>query len=607
MADAGKRSPLFTESPLGVLALDRQGRVLDVNDPGCRDLGRPREQILNQPFFRWILPGDRDRAKAALETVLERRKVELRVRIRRGDGLPRLHLASVSPLCRGESVEGVLVFLRSFSERRDGGPESRQLQALLENLPGQFVLVTDKNGRIRYSSGLGRTHFHDNTAALGLPLKELMGPEREGEGNLDELLEHVCRGESWGGVQWHRRKDGVSFPVEVFASSYLDERTGQVLGGLLVGRDLSASRKWREVAEEVQPLARIGSLTGRISQEIREGLARLGAALSGNPGGARGERELGSARDELEGLQRFLDGIREFGDRGNPRPHSIPLADSAHRALERASGRMAAMGIQPVLEVPPNLPSIFADEVYLNRVLDIVLENALDAVEDSPIPLLRLELKNGSDGVVLRVTNSGSGVQEDWLGEIFDPFFSTRIGRPGLGLAVARGMMEAHGGRIWAEVPQEGFLVLALEFPRESPDREFPFRPTPLNLSRTRTVLIVDDDEAVRGAVGAFLSKVGYEVKEAWSGRSALAQLTSGRLPELVLTDLKMSDGSGYWFLEEMRREFPVLVKRTIIVTGDADHEAAHELSSETGCPLVRKPFEMPDLLEILDRVMLQN
>jgi CheY-like chemotaxis protein len=118
---------------------------------------------------------------------------------------------------------------------------------------------------------------------------------------------------------------------------------------------------------------------------------------------------------------------------------------------------------------------------------------------------------------------------------------------------------------------------------------------------------VVDDDEAVRVSLRAFLEKVGYQVREAWSGRSALAELTSARLPEIVITDLKMSDGSGYWFLEELEREFPRLVRRTVILTGDADHEAADGLAQRTGCPLVRKPFELPELMEVLDQVALGN
>ncbi len=605
MGDQGRQTPLFSQSPMGILVLDRQGQVVNVNEVGCRDLARARERIVGQPFSGWILPGDSSRAQDALEMVMAGQATRWRGRIRRGDGLPRVHRIHGVPLLRDGGVEGALLFLKDITESGQGRPELRQFQELLENLPGQFVVLTDRGGKIRYSSGLGRTHFRDSSTILGTHFRELVGHEREGEENVADLLRSVGEGKSWGGVQWHRRKDGVSFPVEVFASPQLDTKTGQVLGVMVVGRDLSPVRKFKELATRNEPLAHIGSLVGRIAQELEGGVDRLREAL-GDPGDESPD-SLEAGREELRRMRRFLEGIQEFGSRGVPRPRSLSLAERAHLAVERASGRMGSLGIQPILEVPPNVPQVFADEGFLDRILDIVMENALDAAEVSPIPLLRLEVNTGPEGVILRVTNSGSTLQKDWLDQVFDPFFTTRQGHSGLGLAIARGMMEAHQGRIWAEIPQDGFLTMALEFPKEAPDRVRPFRPSPLRLSRSRTVLVVDDDEAIRVALRTFLEKVGYQVKEAWSGRSALAQLTAGRLPEVVLTDLKMSDGNGYWFLEELGREHPKLVSRTIIITGDVDHEAAHDLSAQTGCPLVRKPFELPELLEVLDQVGLKN
>ncbi len=149
-------------------------------------------------------------------------------------------------------------------------------------------------------------------------------------------------------------------------------------------------------------------------------------------------------------------------------------------------------------------------------------------------------------------------------------------------------------------------MVVALELPYEAPEARLRFRPTPLTLTRTRTVLVVDDDEPVRSALRRFLEKVGFEVREAWSGRSALAQLTAGRPPELILTDLKMSDGSGYWFLDQLSRDYPDLLRRTVVITGDTDYQETTRVTREKGCPVMRKPFEPPELLDLLDEVALR-
>ena len=131
--------------------------------------------------------------------------------------------------------------------------------------------------------------------------------------------------------------------------------------------------------------------------------------------------------------------------------------------------------------------------------------------------------------------------------------------------------------------------------------------PVPLELGRTRTVLVVDDEEAVRLSIRRFLEKVGFEVREAWSGRSALAQITVGRPPELVLTDLNMLDGNGTWFLDQLSRDFPDLLRHTVIVTGNTAREEIRDLTRETGCPVMIKPLDLSQLLDVLDEVAVRS
>jgi CheY-like chemotaxis protein len=164
-------------------------------------------------------------------------------------------------------------------------------------------------------------------------------------------------------------------------------------------------------------------------------------------------------------------------------------------------------------------------------------------------------------------------------------------------------MVRAHDGHLWAEIPEPGVLRLSLELPKEAPDRVRDFRAVPLDLSRARRVLLVDGQEARRTNTRSFLEKLGYDVQEAWSARGAVAEITNGKLPEIVVTDLKLSDGSGAWFLGELEGQAPDLVPRTILLTADPDFEAAGQLAHHHGCAVVRKPVEPTELLEVLDTV----
>ena len=70
-----------------------------------------------------------------------------------------------------------------------------------------------------------------------------------------------------------------------------------------------------------------------------------------------------------------------------------------------------------------------------------------------------------------------------------------------------------------------------------------------------------------------------------------------------LATDLRMRDGSGFWFLTEVQRDFPDLLRKTVILTGDPDHHEVERLVAQTGCPVVGKPVELPELLELLDEI----
>lgn len=113
-------------------------------------------------------------------------------------------------------------------------------------------------------------------------------------------------------------------------------------------------------------------------------------------------------------------------------------------------------------------------------------------------------------------------------------------------------------------------------------------------------VLVIDDDASVRAAVRRFLEREGYEVTESASGREALARLREGAAVQLVVTDLKMKDGSGGWLLAQLGYEFPALLPRTLVMSGDAGGTAAAHVVARWHCPILPKPFGAAALVDAL-------
>ncbi len=279
----------------------------------------------------------------------------------------------------------------------------------------------------------------------------------------------------------------------------------------------------------------------------------------------------------------------------------MDLAEVAGTAVADLEEELADSGVRIELDAAVGLPQVYADPEHVRHIVTLLVRNAVEAMTGLATPVARVAVRQTGDGAILSVMDGGPGIAREWLERIFEPFFTTRTGQAGLGLALVRGLVEAQGGRVWADNSPDGGATMTVRLPLGASAPETPFRSVPLMLARSHSVLVVEDDESVRLPIRKFLEQVGYEVSEAWSGRSAMARITDVRPPEILITDLKMLDGSGYWLLDQIEEYYPGLLRRTVIVTGDTRREEALEVSLRTGCPLLAKPFDLPVLLALLE------
>lgn len=113
-------------------------------------------------------------------------------------------------------------------------------------------------------------------------------------------------------------------------------------------------------------------------------------------------------------------------------------------------------------------------------------------------------------------------------------------------------------------------------------------------------VLVVDDDATMRAMARHLLEAEAFEVSEAESGRDALGKLRAGPLPDYLVTDLKMADGSGGWLVSQVGYEFPALLPKTVVITGAAASAAAAHVTARWQCPTVAKPFTGAELVGVI-------
>jgi len=278
--------------------------------------------------------------------------------------------------------------------------------------------------------------------------------------------------------------------------------------------------------------------------------------------------------------------------------------------LERTIPKMIRIETHLARDLRP----ILADPIQIEQVIMNLATNARDAMPDGGC--IRIETENrmvsdddarrpagGASGpcVVLRVRDTGVGMDAGTMAKMFDPFFTTKVvgAGTGLGLSTIYGIVLGHGGWIHCESePGQGtcfdiFLPAAGETLR-APGEEAPVRPEPSKGSGT--ILIVDDEEMIRGLGKSLFEADGYSVVLAESGEKALDLFRQDtRRFDLVILDLGMPGMGGRKCLEEMRRLDPAV--KVLVASGYSESQNAPDLLDAGACGFIAKPFSAQSIL----------
>ena len=266
------------------------------------------------------------------------------------------------------------------------------------------------------------------------------------------------------------------------------------------------------------------------------------------------------------------------------------------RDTEPLLSRTIGEHIELRCELASHLPLVQIDSGQLAQVLVNLAVNARDAMSAGGV--LTISTAPCATGVLIAVEDSGYGMPAEVARKAFDPFFTTKPpgSGSGLGLATVYGTITQAGGAVSIEsVPARGTQVTI-----ELPATRLPAQSTaglegPLpGAGRGETILVVEDDQQVRGVAGRILAAHGYAVIEAEGGEDALAVVAAGEHVDLLLADVVMPGMSGVELAERLRRTQPELP--VLHMSGYADGNSGRDLSLELP-ELLEKPFSATDLL----------
>jgi two-component system NtrC family sensor kinase len=258
--------------------------------------------------------------------------------------------------------------------------------------------------------------------------------------------------------------------------------------------------------------------------------------------------------------------------------------------------------------LPGDLPPVNADRDQLHQVFLNLIVNAQHALAVVPGPR-RIRITGHAEAsiVVVAIGDNGPGMDIEVQRRAFEPFFTTKpqgMGT-GIGLAVSRGIVEAHGGSLTlaSSIGQGASFTIRLptapsaQLPDADAGEPLPFR------SLSGQVLVVDDEEELAELIAERLAADGLEIDIATSGTAAV-ELIRSRAYDVLITDLRMPDMDGSQLIAEVERIAPALLHRSIIITGDALGPELDATMADRRLPVLEKPLDFDALRGAVRRLL---
>ena len=591
----------------GILTLARDGTLLYASPSISDILGFSADQLVGRRIFDFVHPEDRPTAMRIFSECLAKPDLAIasESRYQTRDGSFR-HIEALTVNRLEESaVRAVVATIRDVSSRKESEKglheRERQFRALFDSALDAMVLVGDD-----------RTFLDANPAA-----SQLFGMSRERL--LTQVIDRFCPPEFPVAERWTEFVMAGEFKGDF--TLVIDQRSrrqvelsarAHVLPGrhLLVLRDTTERNELEARLRQGAKMEAVGRLAGGIAHDFNNLLTAilgccelLALELKERPDTWEDLEEIRGAATRAGSLTRQL---LAFSRRQVLNPKVLDLnteVESIRRMLSRLIGEDITLNTQ----LDPDLGQIKADPSQLEQILLNLAINARDAMPDGGT--LVIETANSEPPadwnqppercVMLGVRDNGVGMDETVRSHIFEPFFTTKeIGKgTGLGLATVYGIVKQSGGYITVESSPGKGAAFRVYFPRIQGLADRP-KPTP-RLSPvkagTATILLVEDELAVRRLASRLLRQQGYIVMEAANGLEALRLASDQKEPiHLLLTDVVMPGMSGPELALHLGREQSAM--KVIYMSGYADEAiGSHGVLAE-GMEFLQKPFTPHDL-----------
>jgi PAS domain S-box-containing protein len=619
----GKYRGLLEAAPDAMVVVNQGGDIVLLNVQAERQFGYVRDELLGQEVKAIVPEGFAERliadgTRSPAEALAQQIGMGLELTGRRKDGSEFPIELMLSPL---DSADGVLVTaaIRDISMRKSAEQHLVQMEAkyrgLLEAAPDAMIVV-NRDGQIVLLNLQAEKRF-------GYRRDELVGQNVTSiipEGFAERLIadgrrsaaEALAQQIGMGLELTGRRKDGSEFPIELMLSP-LDSAEGILVTAAI--RDLTARHAIDEQLRQSQKMEAIGNLTGGMAHDFNNVLG----VVVGNLDLQRsllvpGSEPLELADEALEAALRGAELTRRllaFARRQPLAPQRVILNDlilNIVKLLERMLGERVDISLHLARSVWP----VVIDPAQLESAITNLATNARDAMPkggsltivtanrnlDEDYASLHAEVIAG-DYVMIEMSDTGAGMAPSVMAKIFEPFYTTKeLGKgTGLGLSMVFGFMRQSGGHIsvYSE-PDVGTTFRLYLPPTLEGAEEIALAPKgDVQRAGGQTVLVVEDNAALRRVALRQLTDLGYGVAEAECASAALAILERGKI-DLMFSDVVMPGKlDGFALAQHVTRFWPSV--KIVLTSGFPETRLCGTFGEPTSAArLLIKPYRKDEL-----------
>ena len=635
-------SNLLESIPDAIVAVGQDGLILQVNAQTEELFGYRHDQLVGQPVellvperFRGVHYEHRQSFANAPKARRMGAGLDLYGRRQNGSEFP--VEISLSPITLDNGMLVVLSAIRDISDRKRIEAELRQAHQELERRTAQelgkyrsrlasivdssedAIIGKDLDGTIiSWNKSAERIYGYRAEEVIGRPIAILAPQDRSEE--IPRILERIRRGERIEHYETVRvTKDGRHLDVSSSISPLRNE-TGEIVGASAIARDITAQKRTEHQLRQAQKIEAIGRLAGGVAHDFNNILGIITACTE-------------FLRDRIApgtGPRQYVDNIREAAERGASLTRQL-LAFSRRQAIQprildlnehlkqisKLLRPLMGEDVEVVIEAKSPLALVEADPNQLDQVVLNLAVNARDAMLHGGKFVLetdRVEFHEtfarqhqpmtAGKYIMLAVSDSGSGMDDATVSRIFEPFFTTKeTGKgTGLGLATVYGIIKQSGGHIWVDSEPGRGTTFRIYLP--SAEHKLGVEPEADRdalMARTKgaAILLVEDDEIMRGLTRQLLEEQGYTVLEAKDGKSAL-ECARSRLGEikLLLTDVVMRGMNGLELATRLAESNPAL--KVVFMSGYGGKLIAERRVGEQDVALLEKPFTRAALLNAI-------